>query len=486
MSRGKIPLTIKNVVGESNLIYREEGVRWGIFMGAFVASHEFFRGCLAHLRNWIHPDCESQDWINSFVAGVLSGPWLVVLPANRQEFLSLYAPARMVSAIWTWFVKRGHVRAIPLGSSLLFALSSSQIMYAYVMHPESLLPSYWRFIVRSGPLSAETLALVKEYQRKPLASAVAKLGHKEGTTPALAQALKSFLENRQNRHCLHSGVPCEILHPGRSCPQQWGYTFRSGWNLAFPLYLSLSLTSTTVFNFRRFIRSPVATAWKILLSSTRSAVFLSAFPTFYMGGVCLMKSYFTWIPFHRFFFWVVGMIGSTSILLEKEHRRFELAMFALPRGVESAVNIMVDRGALPNIPYARVGIFALSMGVIMAAFDTERDLLVPAMQSLLSSFFPILPKIKTRIYNNKKIVDKLDVEVTKNHNGCHASGPLSDAGVRGCRKTENSPGIRVGKQRQTSGLYRSTSEVFIAARPHEVLLQEIDEEVRKEEEEEDA
>ena len=111
-------------------------------------------------------------------------------------------------------------------------------------------------------------------------------------------------------------------------------------------------------------------------------------------------------------------------MLEKEHRRFELAMFALPRGVESAVNIMVDRGALPNIPYARVGIFALSMGVIMAAFDTERDLLVPAMQSLLSSFFPTLPKIKTRTHNNKRLVGKPE----------HMTGGVRTSAGQGFRK----------------------------------------------------
>ena len=42
---------------------------------------------------------------------------------------------------------------------------------------------------------------------------------------------------------------------------------------------------------------------------------------------------------------MAGMLGSASILIEKEHCRFELAMFAMPRGVESALNIMVDHGA---------------------------------------------------------------------------------------------------------------------------------------------
>ena len=220
----------------------------------------------------------------------------------------------------------------------------------------------------------------------------------------------------------------------------------------------------TVFNFRRTLASPFSSLGKILLNSMRSAVFLSAFPTLYMGGVCLVKSYLPWIPFHRFLFWLAGMLGSCSILIEKEHRRFELAMFALPRGVESAVNIMVDRGALPHVPFARVGFFAIAMGVIMAAFDTERDLLVPAMQSLLSSFFPTLPKKRKRKgnNNNKKMMKRLE--------GNSSVTPR----IRGF--SDESDTSVSAKRRPTSGLYKSTSMVRIAARPHEVLLQEVEDE----------
>ena len=39
---------------------------------------------------------------------------------------------------------------IPHGDSLLFIVSSAQVMYAYVMRPDTLPPSYWNFIVRTG------------------------------------------------------------------------------------------------------------------------------------------------------------------------------------------------------------------------------------------------------------------------------------------------------------------------------------------------
>ena len=43
----------------------------------------------------------------------------------------------------------------------MFALSSAQVMYAYVMRPETLDPGFWNFIVRAGPIDKETLGAVR-------------------------------------------------------------------------------------------------------------------------------------------------------------------------------------------------------------------------------------------------------------------------------------------------------------------------------------
>ena len=150
---GKRKFTLTNLF---QLNVHEEALRWGLFTGGFSAQHEFVKAALAHCRGG------KQDWINSFVAGASAGPWYLILPEHRREWLTLYAPARAISATWSYLVTRRYISPIDDGS-ILFILSSSQIMYAYVMRPESLRESYWKFIINAGPLDKEMLGLIKRY-----------------------------------------------------------------------------------------------------------------------------------------------------------------------------------------------------------------------------------------------------------------------------------------------------------------------------------
>lgn len=42
-------LSLKELVGETNLVFREDAVRLGLFVGGFTAFHEFLRGVVAHM-----------------------------------------------------------------------------------------------------------------------------------------------------------------------------------------------------------------------------------------------------------------------------------------------------------------------------------------------------------------------------------------------------------------------------------------------------
>lgn len=94
---GKKKLTLANLF---DVNVHDEALRWGLFTGAFSAQHEFLKAFLSHFRHG------KQDWINSFLAAASAGPWYLVLPENRREWLTLYAPTRAISATWSWFVAR--------------------------------------------------------------------------------------------------------------------------------------------------------------------------------------------------------------------------------------------------------------------------------------------------------------------------------------------------------------------------------------------
>ena len=185
------------------------------------------------------------------------------------------------------------------------------------------------------------------------------------------------------------GIPCHILHPGRTCQQQRMFTFKKGFSQAVALYSSLGLTATVLFGLKRAILQPMTTAWYLASSSVRSALFLAMFPTIYMTSVCWYKTYATrYFKMFPGFYFIAGIFGSLSIYIERSGRKFELAMFALPRALQSLGNISVSNGWLPPWYSAFTCVsFSLSMGIILTAYDVDRSLLVPAMKSLLGTFF---------------------------------------------------------------------------------------------------
>lgn len=76
-------------------------------------------------------------------------------------------------------------------------------MYAYVMRPETLPASYWKFIVKSGPVEAPALEAVRRSIRK---------------LPIDLHAFNAFLEKRGSAALLATAFPKQVqalpLGPG--------------------------------------------------------------------------------------------------------------------------------------------------------------------------------------------------------------------------------------------------------------------------------
>src|SRR5258708_30329190 len=53
----------------------------------------------------------------------------------------------------------------------------------------------------------------------------------------------------------------------------------------------------------------------------------------------------------RFSFWFLGAMCALSLFVEEPRRRAELAMYVLPKGLESAWSMMRNRGYVPFIPW---------------------------------------------------------------------------------------------------------------------------------------
>lgn len=61
----------------------------------------------------------------------------------------------------------------------------------------------------------------------------------------------------------------------------------------------------------------------------------------------------------------IGMAASSAIFIEKKGRRSELALYVLPRAIESLYETLQRRRVLPRLPLWEVALFAVCMGRLM-------------------------------------------------------------------------------------------------------------------------
>ncbi|KAG6519410.1 hypothetical protein ZIOFF_022903 [Zingiber officinale] len=247
-------------------------------------------------------------------------------------------------------------------------------MYAFVMRPESLPKAYQDFIQKTGPVAEPVYKAVRECCRGgpvDVVSLSAYLSKKECSSVNLMEHL--------------SIIPCSIIHPdSNSCLVHNATAASETFRKTFPLYFSLTYVPFVVLHLQKFLESPAWTSWRALLGAVRSTSFLSAFVGVFQGVICLHRKVAS--NDHKLIYWFAGAISALSVLLEKKARRAELALYVLPRAVDSVWYISVNRHLLPRIKNAEVALFCLCMGGIMFYLEHEPDTMAPFLRGLIRRF----------------------------------------------------------------------------------------------------
>lgn len=91
------------------------------------------------------------------------------------------------------------------------------------------------------------------------------------------------------------------------------------------------------------LRSPVHYVVALSGGLARSLLFIGSFVSLYMGSACVLRSCCPTFN-HRSVYFLFGLVSSLSIFIERKARRSELALYTLPRGVDSLFQV----GPLPR------------------------------------------------------------------------------------------------------------------------------------------
>ncbi|XP_057970852.1 uncharacterized protein LOC131159730 [Malania oleifera] len=366
-------IDLKQLVSEKDLIVREEACRIGLLFGGFTGSYHGLRCLLRRLR-------KKETPMNAILAGSVAGLCILALDdSSRRRTLTLYLSARLAQCAYNsaksknkFHLWGSHWRH---GDSLLFALACAQVMYAFVMRPESLPKSYQDFIQKTGPVAQPVYKAVRDCCRGG---------------PVDVASLSTYLTGRKGSSHVKleecpSIIPCSVIHPDtNSCLAHNANAASATFRKTFPLYFSLTLVPVVVLHLQKFLDCPARTCWLALKGAVRSTTFLSAFVGIFQGVICLHRK--VALKDHKLIYWLAGGISALSVLLEKKGRRSELALYVLPRAGDSLWYILVNRHLLPDIKNAEVALFCACMGGIMYYLEHEPDTMAPLLRGLIRRF----------------------------------------------------------------------------------------------------
>ncbi|KAF1780686.1 P-loop containing nucleoside triphosphate hydrolase [Phytophthora cactorum] len=281
--------------------------------------------------------------ISALGSGAIAALALGFVDAKRRRSLALYALTRALQCGYNTAKRqqRWHFWGSDwqYGDALLFALSSAQVMYAYVMRPATLPSEYFRFIQRTGPVELETLELVQQVNR---------------SVPVSAATLQKLINRKP-------GIPKDFPLPTDMCLADF----------------CMQMLTRVVIHFKRFLRAPFRTLARSTLNATRSNCFLASFVTLYLSLVCMHRRLVS--KDHRFIYYLAGLGASPTILLEPKSRRSELALYVLPRALDSLAMILHDRGVCSGFKYGEVALFSASM-------SHEMESMSPFLYSTMKRF----------------------------------------------------------------------------------------------------
>ncbi|TDH74244.1 hypothetical protein CCR75_006690 [Bremia lactucae] len=400
----KAAANLPQLLDEKYLNFRVDAVRLGLFLGWFTGGYKGLKALLPLLLRRIVPIKQLRDEgelkkIAASGSGAIAALALGFMDPKRRRSFALYALTRALQCGYNTAKrqKRWHFWGSDwqYGDALLFALSCAQVMYAYIMRPSTLPSDYFDFIQRTGPVEPETLEMVHNVNRGDPVSAATfqKLMDRK---PGIPRALPLPTDI----------VSCRLVHANAdSCLVGALLCFKRAFQKTFPLYLSLFIVPNMVIHFERFLRKPFETLAQSTFGAIRSNCFLASYVTLYLSLVCLHRRVVS--ADHRFFYYLAGFGASITILLEPKSRRSgifafcqkdvklirnlallctELALYVLPRAIDSLAMILQDRQVCFGFKYAEVVLFSASMSVMMYCYEEEMESMSPLLYNTMKRF----------------------------------------------------------------------------------------------------
>ncbi|CAK9784219.1 unnamed protein product [Cutaneotrichosporon oleaginosum] len=409
--RGKGRVTMTTL---RKAIFGEEPMRFGAMIGTFT-----FLNCLTlhllrlapplsyikrRLRHGLSqptfgpPQREGNEgerrW-QAAAAGAVGSLGLLWETAGRRTGIAQQMFVRGLQGTYNQYAPRMGI-SIPHGDILLFGLCCGQIMYAFLLAPETLAREYYNWIQSASGVPKYAVASNRTAVRHNLiapAQLQKALREPRGVTPRHARTLRAMLEHQAKGGRPDWHIPCAVLHPWMdSCIMCDVQRFFQVFRFMLPVYGALHLIPPLVLRRHHFKNDPLRMLAKIIFGIVRSCSFLGFFVVINQALFCMrsrtldmpnIPNLLRRILNRKENLWVMGFLNAASLFAEEKRRRAELAMYVLPKALESAWSAARRRAYVPLVPFGETILGAAAMAMVMDAYKHSPDSLSGIVRKLM-------------------------------------------------------------------------------------------------------
>lgn len=374
-------------------------------------------------------DPRSKVW-HAYIAGAISALAIMIDKKDNRVSLAQQLLVRGLEGTYNSAHSKGLI-TIPHGAVISFGLACGQIMYAWLNQPHTLPKSYISWITQASHISPTALPIHRDIMRnnKSEASKAIPLfpdGKIPSPMPTSGESLRfpNLAPNKSNRRGVTGKsvkgvidymksqdegkklyhIPCEIVHPWEN-NHFWSPIDRflevTRWIL--PVYMTLHFVPAVFLRMRAFRKDPIRVFLRSLFGSVRSSSFLGVFVIIFQTAFCTLHqihdrisssptlSANTPIWLQKFLVstiahWGAGFLTCLSLFVEHKRRRTELAMYVLPKGMESAWSVARQRSWLPFVPGGDLLLTSAGMSLIMGTYAQNPEHLSGLVRRIVYQF----------------------------------------------------------------------------------------------------
>ena len=325
-----------------------DGIKFGSFLGGYTGGYRAIDAILQR----VFGKNESSVW-RAFVSGGLASPSVFLAGPIPYTNLTLYLTLRAVALTARQVAANPRFRYLSIthGDTLLMCAASCQVLWSWLLEPQTLPSAYVKFLDHHGGKGRSILDAIRS---------AAKHGqwydhihqvrewHASSRSAGAIGCERTAAEWPFDPTCCN---PMHISHPHQDPLTHFLAFFPSGIARSIRVYVPIYLVPALFIHRGSLLRrdKALSVAARAGVGILRSSLFLA---TYCSSAWLALDVIHALKPDGRANMWTImatTLFPGLAVFIEKPSRRLDLGIYVATRALESAGILMVKRGWIPRV-----------------------------------------------------------------------------------------------------------------------------------------